>query len=124
MTDIILGLIPWVFALSASALYVWRVATRGRALNTRADQHGGSVFVSKHVVELCQWTLTPWATALARLGVMPDAVTWFSLVSGVAAGAALVWGWFGLATLLGTLIALALVRHRFRGLIAQRHRSL
>jgi CDP-diacylglycerol--glycerol-3-phosphate 3-phosphatidyltransferase len=105
MTDVVFGLIPWVFVLSATALYLLRVARRGRARSARADQHGGSVFVSKHVVELCQWTLTPWATVLARLGATPDAVTWFSLVSGITAGLALAFGWFGLAALLGTLSA-------------------
>jgi CDP-diacylglycerol--glycerol-3-phosphate 3-phosphatidyltransferase len=105
MTDLVFSLLPWAFVLSAGALYSWRVTRRGRAVSARADQHGGSVLMSKHLVELSQWTFAPWARILAKLGATPDGVTWFSLIPGIGAGLAVAWGWFGLAAFLGTVSA-------------------
>ncbi len=103
--DLVFGIVPWAIVLSMLAIYTLRVFVKGRATSARADKEGGSVLLSKHLVEFGLWMLTPVARVLARLGVTPDGVTWFSLVPGMGAGLALAFGWFGVATLLGTIAA-------------------
>lgn len=105
MNDLFWGIVPWAIVLSVLAIYVVRVALRGRATSARADKEGGSVLLSKHLVEFGLWMLTPVGRTLARLGVTPDGVTWFSLVPAIGAGVALAFGYFGVATLLGTIAA-------------------
>lgn len=103
--DLIIGIIPWAIVLSLLAVYTVRVMVKGRATSARADREGGSVLLSKHLVEFGLWMLTPVGGLLAKLGATPDGVTWFSLVPGIGAGVALAFGWFGTATLLGTIAA-------------------
>lgn len=103
--DLIVGIVPWAIVLSLLAVYEVRVFMKGRARSARADREGGSVLLSKHLVEFGLWMLTPVGRVLARFGATPDGVTWFSLVPGVGAGLALAFGWFGVATLLGTIAA-------------------
>jgi CDP-diacylglycerol--glycerol-3-phosphate 3-phosphatidyltransferase len=103
--DLIVGIIPWAVVLSLLAIYQVRVFIKGRATSARADREGGSVLLSKHLVEFGLWMLTPVGRFLARFGATPDGVTWFSLVPGIGAGVALAFGWFGVATLLGTIAA-------------------
>jgi phosphatidylglycerophosphate synthase len=103
--DLAFGIIPWAAVLSMLAIYTVRVAIKGRATSARADREGGSVLLSKHLVEFGLWMLSPVGRFLARCGATPDGVTWFSLVPGFFAGVALAFGWFGVATLLGTIAA-------------------
>lgn len=103
--DLFFGIVPWAVVLSMLAIYTMRVIIKGRATSARADKEGGSVLLSKHLVEFGLWMLTPVGRALARWGATPDGVTWFSLVPGMGAGLALAFGWFGVATLLGTVAA-------------------
>lgn len=103
--DLIFGITPWAIVLGMLAIYTVRVMLKGRAQSARADREGGSIILSKFLVEFGLWMLTPVARILARAGVTPDGVTWFSLVPGIGAGVALAYGWFGLATLLGTIAA-------------------
>ena len=103
--DLIAGIIPWAFVLGMLAIYLGRVLLSGRATSARADRDGGSVLLSKGVVEFGLWMLSPIGRVLVRLGATPDGVTWFSLVPGIGAGVALAFGWFGVATLLGVIAA-------------------
>jgi phosphatidylglycerophosphate synthase len=103
--DFVFGVTPWAFVLSMLAVYTVRVALKGRASSARADKEGGSVLLSKFLVEFGLWMLTPIGRALASFGVTPDGVTWFSLLPALGAGIALAYGQFGLATLLGLIAA-------------------
>lgn len=103
--DLIIGTIPWVLVLSLLAAYGIRVLIKGRARSARADREGGSMLLSKLLVEFGLWMITPVSRVLARFGATPDGVTWFSLVPGIGAGVALAFGWFGVAALLGLIAA-------------------
>jgi CDP-diacylglycerol--glycerol-3-phosphate 3-phosphatidyltransferase len=105
VADAVFAGVTWLMALGAGAFYLLHVATRGRARSARADRDGGSALMSKQLVEFCLWSLNPFARLMARLGLTPDHVTWFSLALGIAAGLALAFGWFGIGVLLGTLSA-------------------
>ena len=105
MTDVAVVSVLWALVLAWAAAYALRVAVRGRARNDRADKDGGSALLSMHLVEFCLWSMVPFARLLARAGVTPDGVTWFSLAPGLAAGVALAFGRFGLAAVLGTVSA-------------------
>ncbi|MEO7965442.1 MAG: CDP-alcohol phosphatidyltransferase family protein [Gemmatimonadaceae bacterium] len=103
--DLIFGIGTWAIILGMLAIYRVRVALKGRSQSARADREGGSIILSKFLVEYGLWMMTPVARFLVRAGVTPDGVTWFSLVPGIGAGIALAYGWFGLATFLGTIAA-------------------
>ena len=105
MTDAGFAAATWAIVFGAGAVYALRVALHGRARSARADKDGGSALLSKQLVEFCLWSMSPLARMLARMGITPDGVTWFSLVPGLGAAMALAFGWFGLATMLGTLAA-------------------
>lgn len=105
MSDLAVGIVPWAVVLIALLVFIVRVAVVGRARNARADKDGGSALLSIHLVEFGVWLLTPVGQLVVRLGGTPDSVTWFSLLAGLGSGVALVFGCFGLATLLGTLAA-------------------
>ncbi len=87
------------------ALYGVRVLLLGRLRNDRVEKYGGTVFLGTPVMELGYWFLDPILRVLDRWGASPNGITLFSLVPGVAAGAAAACGWFGLACLLATTAA-------------------
>lgn len=103
MIDLAFGIAIWAIVLGILAVYVVRVAVAGRARSARADKEGGSVLLSKTLVEFAQWMLLPLGKLLVRLGVTSDGVTWFSLLPGIGAGVAIAYGWFGLCAFLGTI---------------------
>ncbi|MEP6764527.1 MAG: CDP-alcohol phosphatidyltransferase family protein [Gemmatimonadaceae bacterium] len=101
--DLFFGIAIWGTVLSIFVLYLGRVWMLGRARSARADKDGGSILLSKHLVEFAQWMLHPLGRLLVRLGGTPDGVTWFSLLPGIGAGVAIAYGWFGLAALLSSI---------------------
>jgi CDP-diacylglycerol--glycerol-3-phosphate 3-phosphatidyltransferase len=103
LIDLGFGIAIWTIVLGILAAYQVRVSMLGRVRSARADKDGGSVLLPLHFVEFAQWMLRPFANALIRRGVTPAGVTWFSLLPGVGAGVAVAFGWFGLATFLGTI---------------------
>ena len=101
--DLYVAIGVWSVLISVLCLYQARVWMMGRAHSARADKDGGSVLLSKHLVEFSQWALNPLGRLLIRLGGTPDGVTWFSLLPGIGAGVALSYGMFGLGCLLSTI---------------------
>jgi len=90
----------WVVALS---LYGIRLAARGVFHSERVSKIGGTALVGRGIMDATYWAIEPLVRGLAALGVTPNGLTWSALVLGVGAGAALAFGWFGLACLLATL---------------------
>jgi CDP-diacylglycerol--glycerol-3-phosphate 3-phosphatidyltransferase len=84
-------------------VYALRLALRGRSRHARVDAEGKSALVGKGLMEMLYWSISPWASWLARAGVSANAVTWASLVVGLAAGVSLGLGHFGLGALLATI---------------------
>ena len=90
----------WVVALT---LYGLRIASRGVFHSERVSKIGGTAMVGRGIMDATYWAIEPVVRGLAALGVTPNGLTWSALVLGFGAGAALAFGWFGLATMLATM---------------------
>ena len=90
----------WVVALT---LYGLRIASRGVFHSERVSKIGGTALVGRGIMDATYWAIEPVVRGLAALGITPNALTFGALVLGFGAGAALAFGWFGLATLLATM---------------------
>jgi phosphatidylglycerophosphate synthase len=86
--------------LVLAAAYAVRVARTGRAHYARVDREGKSALVAKSVMEMLCWCVQPVVGACVRLGISPDAITYSSLVLGIAAGGAFATGHLGVGALL------------------------
>lgn len=103
--DLLCTLSICALVVMAAVAYGVRVAVAGAAHHSRVEAEGKSALMSKSVMEMLMWCVQPLVTALARLRVSADAVTYSSLVFGLAAGAALATGHFGLGALLALVAA-------------------
>jgi phosphatidylglycerophosphate synthase len=90
----------WVVALT---LYGIRIASRGVVHSERVSKIGGTAMVGRGIMDATYWAIEPVVRGLVVLGITPNGLTWSALVLGFGAGAALAFGWFGLATLLATM---------------------
>jgi phosphatidylglycerophosphate synthase len=81
------------------AAYYVRVLSRGRPRYSRIESQGGGRFVSKRMMEIAYWALTPVSRLAVRRNVSPDTISWSSAALGLAAGTAVALGKLGLATL-------------------------
>lgn len=85
-----------------SLAYSVRVILRGRVQFDRINRQGGSVLLSKSLMEMAYWSLQPVARLLVYLHITPNQLSWASLVFGGIAGTALAYGYFGFAALFAT----------------------
>lgn len=90
----------WAVALT---LYGIRIASRGVVHSERVSKIGGTAMVGRGIMDATYWAIEPLVRGLAAVGITPNGLTWSALVLGLGAGAALAFGWFGLATLLATM---------------------
>ncbi len=86
--------------------YGIRVAFAGRARFDRTDKEGGSVLVSKGMMEMVYWGLQPVGDGLIRLGFTPNSISFLSLGFGTWTAIALSRGSFGVAGVLALVSAL------------------
>lgn len=84
----------------ATVLYGIRVVTRGAAHNERVGNIGGTVLVSRGVMDWAYWALDPVVRGLVALGMTPNFATWTALVLGLGAGVAAGFSMWGLTCLL------------------------
>jgi CDP-diacylglycerol---glycerol-3-phosphate 3-phosphatidyltransferase len=106
VADLTCAIVLFSFSAGLILVYLARTLWRGRARQTRCEADGGSVLVSKALMEMGYWLFDPVADALAALSVTPNMVTGFSLVPALAAGVAAAFGRFGLAYVLATSASL------------------
>jgi len=103
-------LLQTVIMMAVTALlviaYAVRVALKGRARYDRVDRQGGSIFMSKGLMEMGYWGLQPVARLCIFLHITPNMLTWVSLAFGLAAGVCLGVGHFGSGAVFGALSAL------------------
>jgi len=117
MRDIVWSYGVLVALVTLLVTYGIRIVLRGRARNSRVDKDGGSLFVAKGFMEFGYWLMEPIASALVRLRVTPNQITWGALIPAVAAGIAVADGRFGLACLLSTVASLG---DTLDGIVARR----
>jgi phosphatidylglycerophosphate synthase len=92
--------------VALAGAYALRVALQGIARYERIDQVGGSVLLSKRVMEMGYWGLQGVAKACVALGLTPNMITGMTLAAAALAAVAAAAGHFGVALvalLVGTL---------------------
>jgi len=99
LDDPVLSIAPVVVLtaafLGALGIFAIRTALRGRTTNARAEKLGGSVLLSKFIIEFGLWATSPVVRAGVRFRIHPDAFTWASLVLNLLAALLLARGHFG-----------------------------
>jgi CDP-diacylglycerol--glycerol-3-phosphate 3-phosphatidyltransferase len=83
-----------VTAATLGSVAVFALRWRGRARTDRVEQLGGSVLLSRFVMEFGLWATGPVVRAGVRLGIHPDAFTWTSLALHLVAAGLLARGLF------------------------------
>jgi CDP-diacylglycerol---glycerol-3-phosphate 3-phosphatidyltransferase len=81
--------------VAAFLAFAVRSAVMGRPRTARVEKAGGSVLLSKYVMEYGLWVFGPVARTAIRLEISPDVFTWASLVLQLAAAFLVAAGWFG-----------------------------
>jgi CDP-diacylglycerol---glycerol-3-phosphate 3-phosphatidyltransferase len=104
--DLIQKLVLIIIAALVALLYLVRVALKGRAHFDRVERQGGSVLLSKRVMEMAYWGMQPVARLLVFFHVTPNRLSWASLTFGVLAGACLMYGHFGFGATFAAISAL------------------
>jgi CDP-diacylglycerol--glycerol-3-phosphate 3-phosphatidyltransferase len=79
------------------AAYTLRVWLQGALRYERIEQVGGSVLLSKRVMEMAYWGLQSVARACVSVGLTPNMITALTLVAATAAAGAAAMGHFGIA---------------------------
>lgn len=86
--------------------YAVRLRRVGAARFARAEREKGSALLGAGVLHAGYWSLSPIARVCVRAGITAAAITWCSLLLGIAAGLALATGHFGLGALLACVSAI------------------
>lgn len=87
--------VVWIVLLAWYALHARHA---GPFRSERVESVGGTVLVGANIMNATYWGLAP----LVRIGITANMISWIALALGVAAGAAIGIGWFGLACALAT----------------------
>ncbi|HEY0192744.1 MAG TPA: CDP-alcohol phosphatidyltransferase family protein [Kofleriaceae bacterium] len=101
--DIYFSYLTGALWMLAFVLFGVRRAMYGKFHSERVSKIGGTVMVGRGIMDATYWAIGPVVRGLAALGITPNMLTWSALVFGLGAGAALAFGWFGLACLLSTM---------------------
>lgn len=95
--DLIHTIVLVILAVGLGVTYGLRVMRRGRAHFDRVDKQGGSVFLSKALMEMAYWGMQPVARLLVGCRITPNSLSWSSFFFGLSAGLSLAYGHFGVA---------------------------
>src|SRR5712692_716071 len=115
-----MGLVPLLALVSAFLLglvgFALKTAIGGRPRTERVIRQGGTIFLGEYLMEYGLWLFRPITRACVRLNLHPDVLSWTSLVFHLAAGAALVAGYFGLG---GALLLMGAACDALDGAVAR-----
>lgn len=100
MKDIYFAYCMLAQVVFATLLYGVRVVTRGAAHSERVGNIGGTVLVSRGVMDWAYWAMAPVVRGLVAVGITPNVATWIALVLGLGAGVAAGFAMWGLTCLL------------------------
>ncbi|OFZ22316.1 MAG: hypothetical protein A2X94_02385 [Bdellovibrionales bacterium GWB1_55_8] len=76
-------------------VYLVRVLAKGRARFDRVNRQGGSVFLSKKLMEMGYWALEPLGRLFVFFRISANMLTWSALALGFLSAACLAAGHFG-----------------------------
>ncbi len=89
-SGVLFAIVAWVLLA-----YAVRVTFKGQAHFDRVDRQGGSILLSKSVMEVGYWFFQPLARLLIFFRITANQISWSSLVFGLIAGSSLAFGHFG-----------------------------
>jgi CDP-diacylglycerol--glycerol-3-phosphate 3-phosphatidyltransferase len=104
-----------IFSLAFVAFAV-KTALRGGPRSPRVEKVGGSVLVSRQVMEYGLFVFGPVTRGAIRLGIHPDAFSWASLLLQLVSAVSIAGGYFGLG---GTLLVLGAACDAVDGAVAR-----
>jgi phosphatidylglycerophosphate synthase len=84
------------FFLAAFVAFSVKSAFTGRTHTDRVEKAGGSVLLSKHMMEYGLWIFGPLTRTAISLGIHPDVFSWTSLVLQFGAALLIANGFFGI----------------------------
>jgi phosphatidylglycerophosphate synthase len=87
------------------ACYALRVNSKGHQHFDRIDQQGGSLLLSKEIMEMGYWFLQSLAKFLVYCRVTANQISWASLAFGFFAACCLAFGHFGTGSILALISA-------------------
>jgi CDP-diacylglycerol--glycerol-3-phosphate 3-phosphatidyltransferase len=86
--------------------YAVRVTLKGQAHFDRVNKQGGSLLLSKSVMEVGYWFFQPLARVLVFCHVTANQISWASLFFGFLAASCLAFGHFGTGAILAAISAM------------------
>jgi CDP-diacylglycerol--glycerol-3-phosphate 3-phosphatidyltransferase len=99
LDDPVLAIAPVVVLtaafLGSLVVFALRAALRGHTATARVEKLGGSILLSKFIMDFGLWAFGPVIRTGVRLGIHPDVFTWSSLVLHLVAAVLLARGHFG-----------------------------
>ncbi len=84
------------FFLAAFVGFAVKSALQGRPHTARVEKAGGSLLLSKYMMEYGLWVFGPLTRTAVQLGLHPDFFSWMSLVLQFGAALLIATGYFGL----------------------------
>jgi CDP-diacylglycerol---glycerol-3-phosphate 3-phosphatidyltransferase len=106
MIDLICSLAMLAAFITIALFYHVKRRRGAKTQSERVEQTGPSILLGRAIMEMAYLWLDPIASGCARRGISANAITSLSLAFGVAAGAALALGHFGVAALLTAVSSL------------------
>lgn len=106
--DIFYTLLLLGVCAALSLAYILRLLIKGsHAHYDRVEKQGGSLLLSKSMMEMAYWGMQPIAKLLMFCHITPNMISWASLGFGVFAGSCLAFGHFGFGAFFATLSAVS-----------------
>jgi CDP-diacylglycerol--glycerol-3-phosphate 3-phosphatidyltransferase len=106
----------FALALLGVGIFALRSAIYGLPRSSRIASQGSTPFLGTFTMEYFYWLIGPVTRWMVRRRVSPNTLTTLSLAAGLAAGAALALGWFGLG---GWLIMVSAAFDVLDGMVAR-----
>jgi len=100
--------------------YSVKIFIHGKSRYDRVDRQGGSVLLSKSLMEMAYWGLQPLGNLFIFLRISANGISFLSLIFGAIAGVSLAFGHFGSA---GFFSALSGIFDVVDGLVARKTRT-
>lgn len=101
--DILTSTILLVLTAAIGLTYLVRIQRKGRAIYERVERQGGSLLLSKRLMEMGYWAMLPFCHAATHVGISANLISFAALIFGAVTGVCIALGHFGLAAFFGLL---------------------
>ncbi len=102
-TDILVSKVLLLSIATLVILYFLRVRLKGRTIYDRLEKQGGSLLLSKTMMEMGYWAIQPFSRVAIRWGISANAISFAAVIFGAFSGISIAEGHFGVAAALGII---------------------